>query len=96
MYNPIPLYNGRPHTIDGVWTGGRTPLCIRIAPAGTKAFSGLTVLEDDPISGYCYTSIFMAKDGVILAYCAGGREDGACLNKLRIRKIAYAELEDLT
>lgn len=93
VYNPVPLYNGRAETVDGVWTGGRTPLCLALAPAGGRTFSPPAAVEDDPASGYCYTSIFMAKDGVILAYCAGGRADGACLNRLRIRKIAYAELE---
>ena len=37
-------------------------------------------------------SIFPAKDGVLLSYCAGGPNDGSCLNRLRIRKIRYEEL----
>ena len=92
VYNPIPLYNGRPEIVNGVWTGGRTPLCLARMRNRTQSAPHPIAIEDDPASGYCYVSIFPAKDGVLLSYCAGGPNDGSCLNRLRIRKIRYEEL----
>ena len=92
VYNPIPLYNGRPEIVNGVWTGGRTPLCLARMRNRTQGAPHPIAIEDDPASGYCYVSIFPAKDGVLLSYCAGGPNDGSCLNRLRIRKIRYEEL----
>ena len=46
------------------------------------------LLEDgSEDAGYCYTAIHPMKDSVLLAYCAGNREEGGCLNRLRIRKV---------
>ena len=94
VYNPIPLYNGRSDRVNGVWNGGRTPLCMARIQPGARNQVIPVILEEDPASGYCYTSIFLARDGVLLSYCAGGTADGACLNRIRIRKIRYEELEE--
>ena len=54
------------------------------------------VLEDDPDSGYCYTTIYEAGDAVLLAYCAGNvQRDVACLNRLRIRRLPLRALDGL-
>ena len=92
VYNPIPLYNGRPVHVNGVWTGGRTPLSLVRLRGHARGELQPTAIEDDPGSGYCYISLFLANDGVLLSYCAGGLGDGACLNRLRVRKIRYEEL----
>ncbi len=93
VWNPIPLYNGRSQFAGGVWTGGRTPLAIAISRDDGKTFTDYQAAEDDPDHGYCYTAIHEAPDGnILLAYCAGGPEDGGTLNKLRIKKIDRSEL----
>ena len=43
-------------------------------------------------AGYCYTAILPMEDAVLLAYCAGNREDGSCLNRLRVRKVSLRDL----
>lgn len=95
IWNPVPLYNGRSDRIGKIWNGGRTPLCAGILNSNDLRTQKIIDIENDPMSGYCYVSIFAAKDGILLSYCAGGQEDGACLNRLRIRKIMYEELEQL-
>ena len=45
--------------------------------------------------GYCYCAIHFTKDAMLLAYCAGGPEDGSCLAKTRIRRIPRSQLEEI-
>ena len=93
VWNPIPIYNGRPFRIEGVNTGARTPLVYALSSDDGETFSTPVVLEDDPRSGYCYTAIFETADGgVMLAYCAGCVEDGSKLSRLRIRKLMMDHL----
>ena len=66
VYNPIPLYNGRPEIVNGVWTGGRTPLCLARMRNRTQSAPHPIAIEDDPASGYCYVSIFSSPK---TAYC---------------------------
>ncbi len=88
LYNPIPLYNGRSPHMEGVWTGGRTPLVLRQSRDGGVTWDEPVILEDDPCRGYCYTAMLEEKeDQLLLAYCAGGPEDGSCLSRLRIARL---------
>ncbi len=85
IWNPIPNYVTRE-----VYTElhGRTPLVYSISRNEGKHWSKPVFVEDDPLSGYCYTAIHFNPDGsVLLAYCAGSKDDGGCLYRLRIRKI---------
>lgn len=88
VWNPTPIYNGRSETVDGVWTGARTPLALAVSTDDAKSFSEPELIETDERSGYCYTAIHETENGdILLAYCAGGVADGSTLNRLRIRKI---------
>ncbi len=88
VWNPIPIYNGRTQHVDGIWTGGRSPLVMALSNDDGKTWGELIPIETDEKSGFCYTAIFETADNsVLLAYCAGGPEDGINLNRLRIRKL---------
>lgn len=87
LWNPIPNYNGRATHVDGVWTGGRTPLVYALSSDEGQTFSDPIPIETDEKSGFCYVAIFEAADGILLAYCAGGPGDGINLCRLRIRKL---------
>lgn len=84
VWNPIPNYNGRKLGKAG-W--GRTPLVLATSGDDGRTWSEPVTLEDDPEHGYCYIAIHFAGDAVLLAYCAGGPEDGICLARSVIRKI---------
>lgn len=88
FYNPIPMYDGR-YPENSPWiTAGRTPFAMRQSKNGID-FSPLTVIEDDPDRGFCYPAVFFLNENeFLLAYCCGGRDDGNCLTRLRIRKIS--------
>lgn len=94
VWNPVPIYNGRSEFAKGVWTGGRTPLVLALSRDNGLSFAPQLTLEDGPENGYCYCAIHPVEDGLLLAYCAGGPEDGSCLARLRIRKVYWRELED--
>lgn len=89
VWNPIPNYNGR---LDGQkrWIhAGRTPFVIAQSENGIE-FSKYTVIEDDPVHGYCYPSIFfMNEKEMLISYCCGGEEDEMCLTRTRIRHIVF-------
>ena len=89
VWNPIPNYNGRDERYRGAWTGGRTPLVIADSDNDGRSFGEPTILEDEVGHGYCYTAIHFSDSKIFLAYCAGGVDDGGCLNRLRIRRIDY-------
>lgn len=93
VWNPVPIANGQSEIIDGIWTGGRTPLVIAFSSDNGNTFPDPIVIEDEKNRGYCYTAIHPIADGILLAYCAGGPEDGSCLCRLRIRKIRWEELQ---
>ncbi len=88
VWNPIPKYNGSQAVVDGVWTDGRKQLNLAILDSEAKRFLLFETLEYDQGSGFCYTAIHENGAGdILLAYCAGGRGDHNCLNRLRVRKL---------
>jgi hypothetical protein len=88
VWNPIPKHNGSKNVVDGVWTDGRKQLNLAILDQEAKNFQFSKVLEYDEGSGFCYTAIHETDGGdILLAYCAGGKGDKNCLNRLRLRKI---------
>ena len=87
VYNPKTAPKERPS-----YTWGRTPLVIRTSTDGCRTFGEPIVIEDDPESGYCYIAIHFTEDSLLLSYCAGGPDDGCCLNRVRIRKIPLIEI----
>lgn len=92
LYNPVPLYNGRSAQVQGIWTGGRSPLALRLSRDDGQTWDDPVLLESDPCRGYCYTAILEEAPGrLLLAYCAGGLEDGSCLARLRIARLCLDE-----
>lgn len=94
VWNPVPIYNGRMITVDGVWTGARTPLVFVILDKKGNYNSNFQVLDEDEKRGFCYCAIHELENGdILLGYCAGGIEDKGNLNRLRIKKIYKTEIE---
>ncbi len=86
IYNPIPNYNGREIPED-FFHAGRTPIVIRESENGID-FSEYQIIEDDKNRGYCYPAIhFLDKKTLLVSFCAGGKDDGSCLNKTIIKII---------
>lgn len=94
IWNPIPEYNGR-EKIEGVFTGGRTPLVMAVSENDGKTFTEPVAFEWDEDRGYCYCAMCFTRDALLLAYCAGGKAEGSCLVKTRIRRIERAQLAQL-
>lgn len=86
LWNPIPEYNTR-RKPQNTWNGGRTPLVCSVSRDEGASWDEPMILEDQPDSGYCYVAMHFCQEHLLLAYCAGGPEDGGCLNRLRIRKM---------
>ncbi len=97
VWNPVANFNGSPYeVIEGAWIAGRSPLVISTSDNEVESFKKPVPIETDKRSGYCYVAIFETKDNsILLAYCAGSVEDGANLNRLRIRKIRIDELDSV-
>ncbi|SKB04643.1 BNR repeat-like domain-containing protein [Prosthecobacter debontii] len=70
----------------------RTPLVIGLSDDGGHTWSAKKVIESDPEGWYCYTALHFVEDAVLLAYCAGDAHVGG-LNRLRIRRIEWADLK---
>jgi len=86
VWNPIPVYNGR-ETSKAGW--GRIPLVWAVSKDDGVTWSEPHEIENEDGHGYCYPALFFTKDNAMLcAYCAGGSEDGICLAKLNVMKIA--------
>lgn len=86
VWNPIPNYNGRALSRAG-W--GRTPMVWAVSEDDGATWSDLKTVEDGAEHGYCYPAIFFTDDGaMLLAYCSGGPEEGNCLRRLTIQKVA--------
>ncbi|MBP1988572.1 sialidase family protein [Paenibacillus eucommiae] len=92
VWNPIPNYQTRP--IDHVTSWGRTPLVGAVSKDEGKTWEQFFAaeLEEEQGGGYCYTAIHFVEDAFLLAYCAGEPEDGACLTRLKVRKINFTEM----
>lgn len=92
IWNPIPMYQTRKSIASG-W--GRTPLVGAVSADEGASWSNYFYVDNDKDAGYCYTAIHFTDNAVLLAYCAGGPEDGtSCLVRQRIKKIAFAEFMD--
>lgn len=91
IWNPVPEYNGRDKR-EGIFLGGRSPLVMAVSRDNGKNFSEPVAFEWEEDHGYCYCAIHFVRDGVLLAYCAGGLEDRSCLTRCRIRKIQMEEI----
>ena len=89
VWNPVPANSTVENTNPG-W--GRTPLVCAVSRDDGKTWGKYKVLEDDEKRGFCYVAIHFIKDNVLLAYCAGGIDDGICLSRERVRKIPMQEL----
>ncbi len=90
VWNPIPAYSGR-----GCGSyGGRTPLALAFSADEGRSWTPPQVIEDDPAAGYCYIAVHFTDGALLLAYCAGGPSDSGCLNRLRLRRITWDELQE--
>ncbi len=86
VWNPIPNYNGR-YTSKAGW--GRTPMVWAVSKDDGKTWSREQTVEGGEEHGYCYPAVFFTDDqAMLVGYCAGGPEDGICLARLTIQKIA--------
>ena len=74
----------------------RTPHVTALSDDDGKTWRNHRVLEHDPDSGYCYTAIHFVDDvdgpALLLAYCAGNKETGGVLNRLRVRRLSVGWL----
>lgn len=87
IYNPVPNYNGKKFPQD-FFHAGRTPIVIRESDNGIDFSEEIITIEGHENKGYCYPALFFAdKKTMLVSFCAGGKEDGACLNKTMIKKI---------
>lgn len=86
VWNPVPNYNGRYK--EEVWChAGRFPFVMAQSENGID-FSEFVSIEDVPEHGYCYPAIyFLSENEMLMSYCCGGKDDGKCLSRTRIRKI---------
>lgn len=92
VYNPIPNYNGR--VVSAASYGGRNPLVIRKSTDDGNTWSDCYIIEADDDRGFCYPALSFTADGCLLvAYCRGGTEDGVCLARLGIRKLALQDIQ---
>lgn len=94
VWNPIPEYNGRDQ-VEGVFTGGRTPLVIAASEDDGKTFSEPIAFEWDNGRGYCYCAMYFTQDALLMAYCCGGKIEMSCLAQTRIRRVNLAQLDEM-
>ncbi len=94
VWNPVPEYNGQTDlNPNGIFLGGRTPYVIAASDGQRVRFTQPCAFETERGRGYCYCAVCFLQDSLLLAYCAGGIEDGSCLKRCRIRKIPMSQLE---
>lgn len=86
VWNPVPNYEGR--IDEEVWChAGRFPFVMAQSENGID-FSEYIAVEDTPYHGYCYPAIFfLSEKEMLMSYCCGGKDNGKCLSKTRIKKI---------
>lgn len=90
IWNPVPIYPTRKLEAHS-W--GRVPMVGALSNDEGKTWDRYFYVEsEEDRGGYCYTSIHVTDEAVLLAYCAGEPEDGTCLARLRIRKINISDL----
>ena len=89
VWNPVPANNIL--TEDKI-TKSRTPLVYSISEDNGSTWRAPIIIEDNEEAGFCYTAIYIRdKDNILLAYCAGTKDDGSCMNRLRIRRLSLLE-----
>lgn len=93
IWNPIPQYNGREQV--GFFTGGRDPQVIAVSRDNGKTFSEPVAFETDKGRGYCYCAICFTEDAMLLAYCAGGKDEGSTLAMTTIRRVELSQLRTI-
>jgi predicted neuraminidase len=74
----------------------RTPHCVAISRDEGQTWSRSRIIEPDPDGWYCYTSMTILRDRVLLTYCAGDSKVGG-LNRLKMVSLArnwLAEVAD--
>ena len=98
VYNPIPNYAGR-QAIQPCHESGRTPYMLTVVDGdGSKFFESCYhrkfLLEDDLENGYAYASIFVGSDYLLVSYYHSDGHKKSVLKSLKIKKIAFSELEN--
>ena len=82
---------GLPRGTTGSWT--RTPLVSAVSRDDGLTWTDHTLLESSHEHGFCYTAMhFTDDDHLLLAYLAGGADTDGVLNRMRIRRVALADL----
>ena len=71
----------------------RTPLRAALSQDDGKTWHVVKTLEDNPAGWYCYTTMDIVEDYVLLGYCAGIR--GKDENGLQTTRVTRLKLEDL-
>ncbi len=92
VWNPYPMHNDQNLAPGGMHMSGRNPLAYAISKDDGATWLPHVIIENTETNGYCYTAIHETDDAILLAYCAGGPQDGSFLNRLRISRILKAEL----
>ena len=85
FWNPLPEMPGLPGLKEGYGLA-RTPYVCAVSHDNGGTWSEPMVIEDDPLTAYCYTAVHFVGKDVLIAYCAGSQQEGY-LNRLRIRKM---------
>ena len=62
--------------VTGEALAWRTPLSVAVSFDDGKTWQPSRTLEDNPDGWYCYTAIEFVGDRVLLAHCAGNRQQG--------------------
>ena len=95
VWNPIPAYQTRELVVlkdhPGRYTD-RTRFVFALSSDEGKSWSAPRIFEDNANAGYSYPAVYFTSAGALLAYCAGGHEEGGNLCRERIRLIPYSEI----
>ena len=73
--------------VTGEAQAWRTPLSVALSLDDGQTWQASRTLEDDPDGWYCYTAIEFVGDRVLLAHCAGIRQQGG-LNVTQITSLS--------
>ena len=97
VYNPVPSYAGR-HFIQPCHESDRTPYMMTVVDGdGSNFFETCYhrnfLLEDDLENGYAYASVFTGADYLLVAYYHSDGYKKGVLKSLKIKKVAFSELE---
>jgi sialidase-1 len=73
--------------------GKRTPHCVAISRDEGQTWSRSRIIEPDPDGWYCYTSMTILSDRILLTYCAGDSKVGG-LNRLKMVSLSRSWLAE--